>query len=408
MAKAKNSGSRKGIEVTVRAWKNHPDYQWRADFVEGGKYRRKGFKTRAAAEQWAREREKETLAHGTDAALTAAERAAVLETRHLLENLGVSLRDAIQFAADFMETEENFITVESLLANMIKSRQRVGRSLRHLKDMKSKLGKFSAVFGPRFIASISKAEIEDWLHDLKLAPASFNSYRRLVGMLFREAEREGIIKSNPVAKISSARIHESKYSILTPAETEHLLKSARPEILPAIAIAAFTGLRDAEVQRLDWAAIRRQPDPPHRPHGHIWFQGEGAKTRKNRIIPLSENLAAWLAPVKKKEGPVWPENGRKLHEAARLAAGFAAPSVVARARKENPKSSLRIWPNNALRHSFASYWLALHQDAPALALTMGTSPDMIFRNYLALVTADDAAKYFSIFPTAGREASPLS
>jgi hypothetical protein len=43
---------------------------------------------------------------------------------------------------------------------------------------------------------------------------------------------------------------------------------------------------------------------------------------------------------------------------------------------------LARWPNNGLRHSFASYHLAKHQNAPRLALEMGHStPRMVFDNY---------------------------
>jgi len=43
---------------------------------------------------------------------------------------------------------------------------------------------------------------------------------------------------------------------------------------------------------------------------------------------------------------------------------------------------LSTWQNNVLRHSFASYHLAKHQNAPQLALEMGHStPRMIFEIY---------------------------
>ncbi|MDC0311193.1 hypothetical protein OAL06_03100, partial [Akkermansiaceae bacterium] len=62
------------------------------------------------------------------------------------------------------------------------------------------------------------------------------------------------------------------------------------------------------------------------------------------------------------------------------------------------------WPNNALRHSFASYHLAAFQDASALALEMGHSTTrMIFQHYRALVTTAEALSYWNISPAENGE-----
>lgn len=56
------------------------------------------------------------------------------------------------------------------------------------------------------------------------------------------------------------------------------------------------------------------------------------------------------------------------------------------------------WKADALRHSFASYWLATFPDAPALAMLMGNSPAMIFRHYNDPKFRDEAAKWWKIRP----------
>ena len=57
------------------------------------------------------------------------------------------------------------------------------------------------------------------------------------------------------------------------------------------------------------------------------------------------------------------------------------------------------WPSNALRHSFASYYLARFDDAPKLALQLGhVGQDIIFRHYREVVTRQDAARYWKINP----------
>ena len=63
------------------------------------------------------------------------------------------------------------------------------------------------------------------------------------------------------------------------------------------------------------------------------------------------------------------------------------------------------WKSNALRHSFASYRLADVKDAARVALEMGNSPSMLFRNYRELVTEKQATEWFSVLLKATRAAA---
>ena len=60
-------------------------------------------------------------------------------------------------------------------------------------------------------------------------------------------------------------------------------------------------------------------------------------------------------------------------------------------------SGIKEWPDNALRHSFASYHLAAGQDAAATALQLGhTESRTLFAHYRELVRAEGA--YWQIKP----------
>ena len=99
---------------------------------------------------------------------------------------------------------------------------------------------------------------------------------------------------------------------------------------------------------------------------------------------MQPNLREWLLPLRKHKGKVTPgENFRLLFEQARAAAGIVE------------------WPENALRHGFASFHLAHFRDAKALALELGhTNEDMIFSNYRQLVEPKAAERYWSLAPRA--------
>jgi hypothetical protein len=61
-------------------------------------------------------------------------------------------------------------------------------------------------------------------------------------------------------------------------------------------------------------------------------------------------------------------------------------------RPKNP------WPADAMRHSYASYWLAVHHDRPRLAELMGNSVETIRQWYRSPVLPSDAVKFWAIGP----------
>ena len=181
---------------------------------------------------------------------------------------------------------------------------------------------------------------------------------------------------------------EGEVGILTPNEASLLLAGADNAIIPSLSIGLFAGLRAAEIRRLDWEEVRLDL-------GYIIVKAGIAKSAKNRIVPMSENLKSWLNPLAKKSGRVWPKGGRRLIEASHNGAGFGTTSEVQAARAKG--DSLRVWPKNALRHSYATYHLAENQNAAELALHMGhANTNLIFAHYRKPVTLDDAIRFWNV------------
>jgi integrase len=107
------------------------------------------------------------------------------------------------------------------------------------------------------------------------------------------------------------------------------------------------------------------------------------KSAQRRLVTISENLASWLAPLRKIAGRVRP------------------PSITYRRKFSVALKAAEIeqWPHNALRHSFASYHLAQHQDAAKTALELGhTESATLFRHYRELVTPEAAKALWQILP----------
>jgi integrase len=210
-------------------------------------------------------------------------------------------------------------------------------------------------------------------------------------VVFAHAEAVGYVVNNPMARAMRPKVVEKPAGILTVSEAERLLRAADPEILPFIAIGLFAGLRDAELWRLSWNNVDLKEKLIHVP-------ADKAKTAQRRIIPMRPNLHKWLTPDASKcvkAEPLCPSQsykGRQLWEKSRKDAGFGKGT-------NEEGVALKVWPHNALRHSFASYHLAHFKDAARLALEMGhTHNNLIFKNYRELVTPKDAKPYWNIVP----------
>jgi len=82
---------------------------------------------------------------------------------------------------------------------------------------------------------------------------------------------------------------------------------------------------------------------------------------------------------------------RELFEQAREAAGIME------------------WPENALRHSFASYHLAHFKNAASTALELGHHDSRLtFAHYRELVKPREAERYWNIMPATTEKVVPLS
>ena len=288
-------------------------------------------------------------------------------------------------AARFYKAKHKSVTpkrVADVVAELLALKKARGAAARYLDDLQFRLEKFAEKF-PCNIGSVTTADVQAWLDGLKLSSQSYANNRRCVHLLFEHGVARGYCLDNPAADVERPKIRNGEVKIFTPDETRKLLAAAPEDFLPCLALGLFAGLRSAEVERLEWTDIDLK-------QGHIVVGAYAAKTASRRIVPIAENLAAWLAPYAERKGGLWPHGRDYFHkrqEATAKAAGVA-------------------WKANGCRHSFASYSFALCADAGRVAGYCGNSPGVIHRHYKQLCTPADAQKFFSIKPAAVVTALP--
>jgi integrase len=313
--------------------------------------------------------------------------AAALEYSDARKHLdGVSLVDAAKFYARHHGRNIARKPVADAIEEMITAKKGAGVSQVYLRDLKYRLGTFKEAFRCD-VYSITPQDVATFFADLKLSPRSYNNFLRTLRTFFRFAQKQRWLskETDLLETIERRKEKGSPVEIYAPSELADLLTHARADIVPCIALAAFAGLRAEEILRLEWADVDRRP-------GFIEVAAHKAKTAMRRLVPITENLAQWLATAPRISSRVWPRSKDGFFK--------VLARTASRAKME--------WKQNALRHSFISYRLADVQDINRVSLEAGNSPQMIFRHYRELATPEQARTWFAITAQAGPNVVPIT
>jgi integrase len=300
---------------------------------------------------------------------------------------GVSLEDTASFYAKHKGRGITCKAVAQAVDEMIERKTQKGVSDVYLRDLRYRLGAFAEAFHCE-VNQIAPDDVAAFFDGLKLSPRSHNNFLCALRTFFRFAQKHEWLSKEVdlLSRVEKRNEKRSPVEIFMASEIAGILANASHEVAPCIALAAFAGLRSAEIQRLSWSDIERRP-------GFIEVAADKAKTATRRIVPIADNLSKWLAIAPRNGACVWPHKAKnRFFEAMRRAA-------------DNAKIK---WKQNALRHSFISYRLAELQDVNRVALEAGNSPQMIFRHYRELATPEQAKTWFTIAPKRAKNVVPIA
>jgi integrase len=280
-------------------------------------------------------------------------------------------------------------TVREVLDELLDAKTNAGVSEPYAKELRLRLGQFAdAHVVP--ISAVSSKQIQEWLTNRQVSGRTQNNYRRLIGTLFKFAIRRGYLPKDHDELSGVERIEDSggEIEVFTADELRKLFAACetpvkergkwrtREDMIPYLAVAAFCGLRAAEIQRLDWSEVHLTGA-----ERFIEVKASKAKTASRRTVPIPDNCAAWLAAYAKASGPVAAFERSDKQLFIYLAGKAGVP-----------------WKHNGLRHSFISYRLAVIKNVHQVSLEAGNSPNMVFAHYRQLVRESEAAEWFSIAP----------
>lgn len=237
----------------------------------------------------------------------------------------------------------------------------------------------------RDLGDISREEIKGWIAALGHTGWSKLAHYKNVRAFFARCVSEEWVRENPADKISMPRVSVDEVSVISLKDAQKLFEAnANHPIVVRLALEAFGGLRASSSRRLKLEDIRWAE------RGIMLPAAEHKSGRRHYMEGMPENLWKWLLPWRNKP-EAWEWRGSQLmHEKTK---------AVNRAKL--------TLPANVLRHSFASYHVALHSDAGKTAILMQhTNQVMLYKHYKGVAAKADAEKFFAITPLSVIPAKP--
>lgn len=236
--------------------------------LTGADREQRQFPTKEEAQHYAKQRHAEIVRHGHAAfSLSAQQRADALKALAILRSCELSLEDAAKFAATHRATQRELLTVSELYRRFMAAPGRrkakaVPRRPLTIINLTWRLNRFEKIFGKRVASEMRHDEVESWFRSLgELSAISFNNYRRVLHAMFSFGVAQGYTASNPIAKIPLYVVPHKAPPILTVEQAEKLVAAAvksenKLGLLGFVVFGLFAGLRRAELEQLDWAAVK--------------------------------------------------------------------------------------------------------------------------------------------------------
>lgn len=155
--------------------------------------------------------------------------------------------------------------------------------------------RFLPTFGEgRPAAAVTSDMVEAYLEERRKEVALATVNRELAGIkhIFSWAVQKGAMEKNPLQRLKQEKEDNVRDEILEPAQFD-VFQQYSPDYLRPINLVAYqTGMRRGEILGLTWDRIDEKK-------GFIRLTAEDTKTDEGRIIPLSPELKATFAELRK-------------------------------------------------------------------------------------------------------------
>jgi integrase len=287
---------------------------------------------------------------------------------HLLKLAG-SIDRMESAVTTYVKTTPTTLTQRTLteaIAEVVDRKRKRNKREVYVEQLEDVLNIFRKGREQKPVSEITKAEIEAWLDAGNWKPWTKVGYLGRLGTLFSFCKAQGYVTSNPTIGIEKPSTTDTEIGIISYAEAKELLRVSKekdPEIALCFALQLFGYLRPSEALRLTKADLARP---------EIIASGHKTKTRMRRVIPINETLRSWID------------------------LGAEVPKRGVRERVDKIRAIVAVrWTKDCLRHSCVSNSYPLH-GAVKTSQWSGHDEDMLFRHYRALVTDEEAKRWWTL------------
>ncbi len=153
------------------------------------------------------------------------------------------------------EMNRRKVPFKEIAADMLEYSKAHKRS--HRSDV-TYVSKFLPWLGERGVSTIQPQELDRWLSANCHTSATFNRYRASLSLIFKLAERNGKISSNPARKVKQRREDNARLRFITAEEEASLrkyLEDRWPHHWCAVELALHSGMRMGEQFNLKWQDV---------------------------------------------------------------------------------------------------------------------------------------------------------
>jgi len=297
----------------------------------------------------------------------------------------IGVESLISAAKQFVEQDGETLVqkcVPELVEEFILAKINAGIGKRAVDDYRSRLRRFAKAFQCP-IDAITKDQLQEFLDVLKIARRTKKNFKASISTLFDYARSKKCLpreQKTEAEHLDSIESEPTEIEVFTPKIFEKLVAAADPELVPYLVIRAFTGVRDSEINRMEWSNVKFD-------EGYIEIPAASAKRTRaknrkalRRLVPIHPNLATWLAHYRDRDGKICA-----FYKSERVATNLA--------------KRLKIrWVHNGLRHGYGSYRVAQTKNYPLVAYEMGNSVEVIKACYDRVVTEQESKAWFAICP----------
>ena len=264
-------------------------------------------------------------------------------------------RKCLAAGTEALRRQEKTVSFEQAVAAALEARKdRRTRTVYDFRYFTRRFMKRCAGLARRRVRSITPQECAEYIETAFDTPRQRQKARLILSGVFSTAMKRGWCDANPVSKVEAPRVVEQPVPVLTPQEIEQLTTTAETyqggSCAAAVGMMLYAGIRPHEVARLTWAQVDLRERA-------IYILPRHSKTGGARRVTIHRPLLRILRRHKRAENEkICPANWLHHWREVRRAAGWG---------------SGRKWPQDALRHTFASYHLSHFRSYAELQVEIG-------------------------------------